>query len=261
MEYNSHPNAWVGAQYQSTVASGQHQLYPGSQHVWVDPLTCPILTQTSSSAGPVANSQQQDQQARDGLGTLDLAATQNITSEWTSHSAQRVEDLLRLTSQSLLPLTLQHLADEFAEYKRKICIVFQSIINGHLDEAGRRLLEASAWLLGHIEDLGEFKFSARVTYAYRLFGKALHIDDDASYYECRKQLWGDFNAAWLAIFQKQMDTLKDSGQGMRHPYNLMNREYISIMATELMSVCDGIVKYGLIDYEYGVWEDWIIQGN
>ena len=161
MEHNSHP--------------GLHQLFPSSQDAWVDPLACPALTQGSSSAEPAANFQQSQQYHRHdrrkqenvGAHGLDLIynastqAPQNRNPEWPS--AQRVKDLLNLTSQSLLPLTiqsleensLQDLADKFAKYKLTIRIVFQSIQKGRLNEARLRLLEASEWLLGNIENLGE----------------------------------------------------------------------------------------------------------
>ena len=49
----------------------------------------------------------------------------------------------------------------------------------------------------------------------------------------------------------------DSGQGV----NLVSQKYIYEMVTNLTTACDGIVKHGLVDYEYGVEESRIIQGN
>ena len=253
MEHSSHPDICVRPQYQLITAGGLHQLLPSSQDVWAYPLTCPASTQGSSSAEPAANFQQSqqyhwhDRRQQESVGAHDIDLIYNASTQAPQNGNPECP-------------SAQHLADKFAEYKLTIRIVFQSIKNGRLDEASRRLSEASEWLLGNVEDLGKIKSLAKVTHAYMLFGKGLHKDDDEPHCECRKKLWGDFNTAWLAFFQKQMDTLMgslDSGQGV----NLVSQENIYKMVTNLTIACDGIEKHGLIDYEYGVEESRIIQGN
>jgi len=75
----------------------------------------------------------------------------------------------------------------------------------------------------------------------------------------RIKLWGEFNTAWLSIFQKQKDIL-ESGQRLQPQQSLMSQEFINKMAKDLIRMCDLIEKYGLVDYQLGVAEEQIIQG-
>lgn len=47
----------------------------------------------------------------------------------------------------------------------------------------------------------------------------------------------------------------ESGHSPRSPQSLISYDYIKRMGTDLVHLCDGIEKYGLVDYQYGVWED------
>ena len=78
---------------------------------------------------------------------------------------------------------------------------------------------------------------------------ALHTD--------RIRLWGEFNTAWLGIFQKQKDML-EAGQRIQHPQSLMTQDFINRMAKDLIRMCDAVEKHGLVDYQYGVAEEQII---
>ena len=33
------------------------------------------------------------------------------------------------------------------------------------------------------------------------------------------------------------------------------------MGNEIIRLCDGIERHGLVDYQYGVWEDQIVAGK
>jgi len=123
----------------------------------------------------------------------------------------------------------------YTAYQTALKEIFQNIINGRLGEASQSLLEVSEWLLGHVGDLDEV---------------ALHSD--------RIRLWGEFNTAWLSIFQKQKDML-ESGQRIQHPQTLMTQEFINKMAKDLIRMCDAVEKHGLVDYQYGVAEEQIIM--
>lgn len=52
----------------------------------------------------------------------------------------------------------------------------------------------------------------------------------------------------------------ETGQRVQHPQSLMSQEFINKMAKDLIRMCDAIEKHGLIDYQYGVAEEQIIQG-
>lgn len=41
---------------------------------------------------------------------------------------------------------------------------------------------------------------------------------------------------------------------------LLSKAMIKKIGNELIRLCDGIERYGLIDYQYGVWEEQIIAG-
>ncbi|CAL3966730.1 unnamed protein product, partial [Diplocarpon coronariae] len=74
----------------------------------------------------------------------------------------------------------------------------------------------------------------------------------------RIRLWGEFNTAWLGIFQRQKDML-EAGQQLQRGQSLMSRDFIEKMAKDLNRMCDAVEKHGLVDYQYGVAEEQIIS--
>lgn len=84
--------------------------------------------------------------------------------------------------------------------------------------------------------------------------------DEANLHSERIRLWGEFNAAWLGIFQKQKDLL-ESGIRVVPPQGLMTLEFINKMAKHLIRMCDVVEKYGLVDYQYGVAEEQIMASK
>ena len=45
----------------------------------------------------------------------------------------------------------------------------------------------------------------------------------------------------------------------QRPSGLVTLENLEKMGTELVALCDGIERHGLVDYQYGVWEEKILQ--
>lgn len=43
------------------------------------------------------------------------------------------------------------------------------------------------------------------------------------------------------------------------PRNMLNADQITGMVNELVTLCDGIEQYGLVDYEMGVGEERIVE--
>lgn len=73
-------------------------------------------------------------------------------------------------------------------------------------------------------------------------------------------MWNDFNHGWLGLLQKQKETT-DSEQQPQAGQSVISREELEEMGKELVKLCDGVEKHGLVDYEYGVWEEQIIASK
>lgn len=88
--------------------------------------------------------------------------------------------------------------------------------------------------------------------------------DDTTQEEIRSKLWDDFNNAWLALMHKQMTLTKgllEAGITLQQP-QLMTAEVISKMCSDLIKLNDDFLeKHGLVNYQYGVLEDQIIEGK
>lgn len=82
--------------------------------------------------------------------------------------------------------------------------------------------------------------------------------DDQSLHGQRIKLWDDFNNAWLALFQAQKD-LMESGRQLGRNQSLITQEGLAKMGAEIVRLCDGVERHGLVDYQYGVLEEQIID--
>lgn len=148
-------------------------------------------------------------------------------------------------------------------YQTQIKTIFQNIQNGILGEASRSLLQVSEWLLSHVGDLGKsgmFYIEADFT---DFVLKGLTIDD-ANLHSVRIKLWNEFNAAWTSFMQKQKDMTDEmlhTGRTYREPQSMVSLETLEKMAKDLIKLCDGIEKHGLVDYQYGVMEEEIMESE
>jgi hypothetical protein len=156
------------------------------------------------------------------------------------------------------------LDEAYSSYQNALKEIFQNIRNGMLIEASSSLLEVSDWLLSHVDELGEPPFTTHANKeALTVINKGL-IRDDAALHGERVKLWDEFNTAWLALLQKQKDLTLDyihNGTPPRHPQNLIPHDLLNKMAKELIRLCDNVEKHGLVDYQYGVWEERIITSQ
>lgn len=84
--------------------------------------------------------------------------------------------------------------------------------------------------------------------------------DDQNLHGERIKLWNDFNHAWLAMFQRQKEMM-ESGQQPQRPQSLVPPEALRKMGKELVKHCDSIERHGLVDYQFGVWEERIIESR
>ncbi len=85
--------------------------------------------------------------------------------------------------------------------------------------------------------------------------------DDANLHTERIKLWDDFNHAWLALGQRQLDIMQANQQHSRASQRPLPQEIIKKLGNELVRLCDGLESQGLVDYQYGVWEDQIVAGT
>ncbi|KAI1391117.1 uncharacterized protein F4822DRAFT_426971 [Hypoxylon trugodes] len=130
------------------------------------------------------------------------------------------------------------MAEAYEHYQTALREVFTNIRSGVLQAASESLLNISEWLLSKVVELG---LSA----------------DDENLYRDRIKMWQDFNHAWLSLFQRQKDMM-ESGQALQRGQTLIGEEGLRKMGKEIVRLCDGIDRHGLVDYEYGVWEENII---
>ncbi|KAK3370165.1 hypothetical protein B0H63DRAFT_309494 [Podospora didyma] len=130
------------------------------------------------------------------------------------------------------------LDEAYASYQTALKEIFLNIRSGGLATASESLLNVSDWLLSHVSDLGL-------------------TSDDQNLHSGRIKLWNDFNYAWLGICQRQKE-LMESGQQLQRSQSLITQDGLEKMGKELVRLCDGIERHGLVDYQYGVWEEQII---
>ncbi|KAH8129080.1 hypothetical protein ACSS6W_009511 [Trichoderma asperelloides] len=127
------------------------------------------------------------------------------------------------------------LQEKWLNYQRQLGSVFQDISSISLERAAETLLNVSSWLLTQVTELGLNQ-------------------DDASLHAERIKLWNDFNHAWLALCFQQREIMS-SGQQLSRSQRVMSQGTIKKLGDELIRLCDGIESHGLVDYQYGVWED------
>ncbi|KAK8031507.1 hypothetical protein PG990_001241 [Apiospora arundinis] len=131
------------------------------------------------------------------------------------------------------------MGEAYEQYQTALKEIFTNIRNGVLVSASESLLTVSDWLLSKVAELG------------------LAADNPQLHHD-RIKLWHDFNHAWLALLQKQKDMVA-SGIPPQRGQTLVSEESLKKMGKEIVRLCDGIERHGLVDYEYGVWEEPIIE--
>ncbi|KAI1261302.1 hypothetical protein F5Y18DRAFT_431384 [Xylariaceae sp. FL1019] len=131
------------------------------------------------------------------------------------------------------------MGEAYEQYQTALREIFTNIRNGVLQAASESLLSVSEWLLTKVVELG-------------LTG------DEEELYADRIKLWRDFNHAWLSLGQRQKDMM-ESGAQLQRGQSVVSAEGLRKMGQEVVRLCNGIERHGLVDYEYGVWEEHIID--
>ncbi|QIW96165.1 hypothetical protein AMS68_001683 [Peltaster fructicola] len=130
----------------------------------------------------------------------------------------------------------------FARYQSNIRTIFTLVRNQSLQETAQLLLDASRYLLGSVEVLGLTR-------------------DQEGEHDNRINLWDEYNRAWLTTMQCQFDMTQElfAGRSLHASQSTLDHDTLDGLARELLRLCDGIEKHGLVDYQMGVAEDEIID--
>lgn len=224
--------------------------------------TSTMQAQSASSSTP----QVYQQPGLHGYSTGSMAAIGGMAAQTTPAADVRMEEEYPAAA---------GLDEAYASYQSALKEIFQNIRNGVLATASESLLNVSDWLLSHVVDLGMF-FCHLSCVSYPLLrlspgqqnrsvadtnsaGLGL-TSDDQSLHGDRIKLWNDFNHAWLAICQRQKEMV-ESGQQLQRSQSLIPHEGLEKMGKDLVRFCDSVERHGLVDYQYGVWEEQIIDST
>lgn len=86
--------------------------------------------------------------------------------------------------------------------------------------------------------------------------------DNASLYPRQLRFWNDINTAWLSLFQEQKDTMESSLKTRTClPSTYLNETQLENAGKFIITWCDILEEYGLVDYELGIWEEEILSGK
>ncbi|KAK4191387.1 hypothetical protein QBC35DRAFT_11874 [Podospora australis] len=188
--------------------------------------TSALQAQAQTSSTP----QVYQQPGLHGYSTSSMAAIGGMTTQTTPATDVRMDEDYQSSG---------GLDEAYQSYQSALKGIFKDIRNGSLSTASESLLQVSVWLLGHVVELGL-------------------TSDDQNLHSERIKLWNDFNHAWLAMFQRQKEML-ETGQQLQRSQSLVPQEELEKMGKELVKLCDNIERHGLVDYQYGVWEEQIIE--
>ena len=86
--------------------------------------------------------------------------------------------------------------------------------------------------------------------------------DDETLHDDRIRLWDEYNRAWLVTLQRQHDMTEHwlhSNQQLQEPRSIMSFQSLEHLTRELVRLCDGVEKHGLVDYQMGVAEEEIMS--
>jgi len=179
--------------------------------------------------------------------------TSNLQAQTASSSTPKVSQQAGFDGDSAgsMPTTTTGIApDPIKEYADSV---------GVLATASNSLLGISRWLLSHVKELG-MCFATEWSVANSDRMRPGLTSDDQNLHDERIKLWEDFNHAWLAICQRQIEMM-ESGQRLQSGQILVPKVTLKKMGSELVRLCESIEPQGLVDYQYGVWEEWITDSK
>ncbi|ERT02350.1 hypothetical protein HMPREF1624_00648 [Sporothrix schenckii ATCC 58251] len=252
--YGVQPAAGQGAVFDTTQAYSSRQHGGGMQIITPDVTTPAYYTSDSATSGAVSLHTQaahggsaaavyQHQGAADSRGHVAAAYGAGMVPLPSTTSSQPTSstDPGASSGSAVAAPSSQDYAEtneSYTAYQRTLKDVFKNTKSGALAPASESLLSISDWLLSRVEALGL-------------------ASDDEDLYEGRVKLWKNFNNAWLGLLEKQKEMMW-YGKKLHRSQSLVSFEDLQKMARELVRLCDGIERFGLVDYDYGVWEERIM---
>ncbi|KAK6369204.1 hypothetical protein LTR64_007367 [Lithohypha guttulata] len=126
------------------------------------------------------------------------------------------------------------------QYELRLRATFDAITAGRVREASDQLLDITEWLFGSVRALG------------------LHHDDEETHAQ-RLVLWRELNHAWEALGQKQKSITETAIRTQQQPAEYLTAAALQSLIDKLVHLCDQVEKFGLVDYEMGLWEEQIID--
>ncbi|KAK9235195.1 hypothetical protein V1525DRAFT_410676 [Lipomyces kononenkoae] len=84
-------------------------------------------------------------------------------------------------------------------------------------------------------------------------------DDRSLPYDTRLQFWRLFNRSWIGVISRNW-LMSGGGMTVAQGPTSLTRQQLEEMAELVISLSDNVQRYGLVDYEVGVWEEHILEG-
>ncbi|KAK5945020.1 hypothetical protein PMZ80_002223 [Knufia obscura] len=200
----------------------------------------PYMQQSETNTPVQSSSQYLSSQPEQQYGSMSYSRPQ-LQPPFTPASAE-YSILEQPTSQRTQEETNARQATEEGrrQYEQQLRVIFDAITAGRVREASTKLLGVTEWLVGSVRALG------------------LHHDDEESH-EPRLLLWRELNHAWEALGQRQKSITENALRIRQQPLDFLSATNIQDLIEQLIRLCDQIEKYGLVDYEMGIWEEQIVD--
>lgn len=152
-------------------------------------------------------------------------------------------------------------SEAFANYHRLLRKTLEHAQLDELNEAAEGLRAMADELLGNVQRLGP-KSTGFECQTLLLTHPAGLVFDDLEQRDFRLALWNNFNNAWLAVLNRQMDISQmelSRGEKLETPKGRISGATLQAMGDQLTNLCNDVDEWGLVDYEIGVWEEQIID--
>lgn len=157
---------------------------------------------------------------------------------------------------------LEH--EQYQQYQQSLAQIFREIRADRIGDARDNLLRLSEWLVSNVERTGESLTAPAIakrilTKSHEGLSAGTYISEEIK--ETRRKLWEDFNTCWLALVQKQRDTLELWLQTGQTSPSLLSQEDMKALGDRIVGFSDSLEGFGLVDYEMGLWEEEILSGT
>ena len=135
------------------------------------------------------------------------------------------------------------LQELFNQYQWQTREIFTLVKDRQLKPTASLLLQISKFFVGNVEALGLDR-------------------DDKTQYQDRLKLWDTFNHCWLTVLHSQHKTtqiMARTRQQLPLGQSILDFNDLETLGQEIVQLCDGIEKTGLVDYQMGVAEERIVD--